>query len=219
MWCIQQITPEYRERMYRVLDLYKKEHDAAHPVVCMDEKSKQLLEDMRKPIVASPGSYEKYDYEYKRKGTCNLFVAIAPKAGMRFIKVTDTRTKTDFASFIEDLVETHFPKVDYIQLVLDNLNTHFEGSLKEAFGERKARKLLRKIRFIHTPKHASWLNMAEIEINIMDRQCTGGRIASKKKLHADVQKWSKERNERKCTIEWKFTRQVTDKKLSKHYVS
>lgn len=219
MWCIQQITPEYRKRMYRLLDLYKEPYDPHHPVVCMDEKSKQLLEDSRQPIAAKPGSMERYDYEYKRKGTCNIFVAVNPKEGMRFIKVTHTRTKADFANFIKDLVEVHYAKAEYIQIVLDNLNTHFEGSLIETFGKRDAAKIIKRIRFIYTPKHASWLNMAEIEINIMDRQCTGGRIASKEKLKTRVMKWAKQRNKDKSTIDWKFTRQDADKKLSKHYVS
>jgi len=219
MWCIQTITPEYRERMYRLLDLYKDAYDPKHPVVCMDEKSKQLLEDNRKPITAKPGSLEKYDYEYKRNGTCNIFVAVAPGACMRYVKVTDTRKKDDFAYFVQDLVEKQFCDVEYIQLVMDNLNTHFESSLLATFGKRKTKSLMKKLRFIYTPKHASWLNMAEIEINIMDRQCTGCRIESKEKLEASLSQWTKERNENKCTIEWKFTRQDADKKLSKHYVS
>jgi hypothetical protein len=219
MWCIQEITPEYRKRMYRLLDLYGKGYDAVHPVVCMDEKSKQLLEDIREPIAAKPGRIMKYDYEYKRKGTCNLYLAVDPKGGMRFVKVTDTRTKADFAYFMKDLADKHFPKAEYIQIVLDNLNTHFEGSLIETLGKRETNRLMKRIRFIYTPKHASWLNMAEIEINIMDRQCTGGRIGSKKKLTAAVTKWVKGRNKKKCTIDWRFTRQDADKKLSKHYVS
>jgi len=149
----------------------------------------------------------------------NIFVAVEPKGGTRIIKVTDTRTKKDFAYFVEDLVENHFTNANYIQLVLDNLNTHFEGSLIETFGKRKTNRLMKKVRFIYTPKHASWLNMAEIEINQMDRQCTGGRIESKKRLESDVTIWSKERNRNECKIEWKFTRQDADKKLSKHYVS
>jgi len=153
MWCIQEITKEYRTRMYRLLDLYKQAYDPCQPMVCMDEKSKQLLEDSRQPIKAKPGKPEKVDYEYRRKGTCNIFVAVVPKAGMRIVKVTDQRTKEDFAYFIEELVEKHFRKATYIQLVLDNLNTHFEGSLIETFGKRKANRLLKKIRFIYTPKH------------------------------------------------------------------
>ena len=219
MWCIQEITEEYKLRMYRLPELYKEKYDPYQPVVCMDEKSKQLLEDNRNAIKAKPGQPEKYDYEYKRKGTCNLFVAVEPKGGKRFVKVTGTRTKTDFAYFVKDLAEKHFPKANCIQLVLDNLNTHFEGSLIETFGRRKATRLMKKIKFIYTPKHASWLNMAEIEINIMDRQCTGGRIESTEKLESNVTIWSKKRNKDKCNIEWKFTKQDADRKLSNHYVS
>jgi len=219
MWCIQEITPEYRERMYRLLDLYKAKPDSARPVICMDEKSKQLIEDIRKPIAASQGSCEKYDYEYRRNGTCNIFMAIAPKAGIRIVKVTQTRGKADFAYFIRNLLAVHFPKVRYIQLVLDNLNTHFENSIVETFGKKEAAGILKKVKFIYTPKHASWLNMAEIELNIMDRQCTGGRMSSKELVSSEVQKWAKGRNKKKCTIQWKFTRQDADRKLSKHYVS
>jgi hypothetical protein len=218
MWCIEEITAEYRKRMYQLLNLYKLPYDPKHPVICMDEKSKQLLKDIRSPLAAKPGSLEKYDYEYKRSGTCNIFMAVEPKAGMRFVQVTDTRTKADFAYFIDWLI-SKYPKTDYIQLVLDNLNTHFEGSLIETFGKRKAKALMKKIKFIYTPKHASWLNMAEIEINIMDRQCTGARIESKEKLNTQVQQWAKNRNKTQATIEWKFTRQQADKKLSKHYVA
>jgi hypothetical protein len=219
MWCIQAITEEYRSRMYCLLDLYQRGNDPQLPLVCMDEKSKQLLEDGREPIKAKPGKLEKYDYEYRRKGTCNIFVAVAPKAGIRIVKVTNTRTKNDFAHFVEELITIHFPEAACIQLVVDNLNTHFESSLIVAFGKRKATKLLKKIKFIYTPKHGSWLNMAEIEINIMDRQCTGGRIESKEKLESDLLIWSKERNDRHSTIDWKFTRQDADKKLANHYVA
>lgn len=219
MWCIQEITKEYRTRMYHLLELYKQAYDPIRPVVCMDEKSKQLLEDSRQSIKARPGKLEKYDYEYKRKGTCNIFVAVAPQAGVQVIKVTATRTKEDFAYFVEELVEKHFSKATCIQLVLDNLNTHFEGSLIETFGRRKAARLQKRIKFIYTPKHGSWLNMAEIEINAMDRQCTGGRIESKERLESDLMIWSKERNDNHCNIKWQFTRQDADKKLSKHYVA
>jgi hypothetical protein len=219
MWCIQAITEEYRTRMYRLLELYQQAHDPNQPLVCMDEKSKQLLEDSRRPILAKPGQLEKYDYEYKRKGTCNIFVAVAPKAGMRIVKVTDTRKKEDFAYFVEDLIENHFPNASCIQLVLDNLNTHFATSIIEAFDKTKADRILERVKFIHTPKHGSWLNMAEIEINIMDRQCTGGRIASKEILESELMSWSNDRNEKQRNIEWKFTRQDADRKLSRHYVA
>lgn len=219
MWCIQAITEEYRTRMYRLLELYQQAHDPNQPLVCMDEKSKQLLEDSRRPILAKPGQLEKYDYEYKRKGTCNIFVAVAPKAGMRIVKVTDTRKKEDFAYFVEDLIENHFPNASCIQLVLDNLNTHFAASIIEAFDKTKAGRILERVKFIYTPKHGSWLNMAEIEINIMDRQCTGGRIASKEILESELMSWSNDRNEKQRNIGWKFTRQDADKKLSRHYVA
>jgi hypothetical protein len=205
--------------MYRVLELYKAPYDSRHPVVCMDEKSKQLLEDSRQPIAAKPGSPEKIDYEYKRKGTCNIFMAVEPKGGKRVVKVTDTRTKQEFACFMRELVDVHYAKAEYIQVVLDNLNTHFESSFTETFGQREAKRVLSKLKFVYTPKHGSWLNMAEIEINIMDRQCTGDRIGSKEQLKKRVIKWSGFRNKRKCTIEWKFTKQDADEKLSKHYVS
>lgn len=219
MWCIQRITEEYRIRMHRLLDLYQQQYDPSQPVVCMDEKSKQLLQDSRPSIKAKPGKPEKYDYEYRRKGTCNIFVAVAPKAGLRIVKVTDTRTKKDFAYFIEYLVKNHFLKATCIQLILDNLNTHFEASLIETFGPRKAATLLKKIKFIYTPKHGSWLNMAEIEINVMDRQCTGGRIETKEKLESNIMSWSNDRNQKKCKIEWSFTSKQADNKLSKHYVA
>ena len=219
MWCIQVITPEYRARMYNLLKLYKMEYDPNLPLVCMDEKSKQLLEDTREPIDARPGSVGKYDYEYKRKGTCNIFVAVAPTLGKRVIKVTDTRKKDDFAYFIKELIEDHFPEATCIQLVLDNLNTHFATSLFETFGEEKAKQLLERVKFIYTPKHGSWLNMAEIEINVMDRQCTGGRIATKDDLIFNLGAWTKNRNRNENKILWSFTRKDADKKLSKHYVA
>ena len=150
MWCIQEITEEYRTRMYRLLDLYKQPYDPIRPMVCMDEKSKQLLADSRQPIKAKPGKLEKFDYEYKRRGTCNIFVAVVPKAGRRIVKVTDTRTKADFAYFIKDLVDKYFRRATCIQLVLDNLNTHFAGSLTETFGKRTTNRLLKKLSsFIH----------------------------------------------------------------------
>ncbi len=218
MWCIQDLTPEYRKRMYRLADLYQADADPQYPVVCLDEKSKQLLQDTRAPLSGGPGKPQKYDYEYERKGTCNVFVAVAPKEGRRVVKVTDRRAKADFAHFVEELVDNHFAEATQIQLVLDNLNTHFAGSLVETFGALKAERLLKKVCFIHTPVHASWLNMAEIEIGVMDRQCTGGRIASKEALVAEVESWSRARNEKQLGIKWTFTKQQAYMKLAKHYV-
>jgi hypothetical protein len=219
MWCIQKITPEYRSRMYALLSLYRQQYDENHPLICVDEKSKQFLEDSRKPIAMKPGSPFKYDYEYKRKGTCNLFVAIEPKGGKRIVKVTETRTKPDYAHFIKELLEKHYPKAASIRLVADNLNTHFAGSFYETFSKKQATELLERIEFYYTPKHASWLNMAEIEINVMDRQCTGGRIDNLTEMESEVDAWVCKRNKDKKTIDWSFTRQDADRKLSKHYVT
>jgi len=217
MWCIAVITLEYRERMYRLLDLYEEAYDPIRPVVCIDEKSKQLIEDTRKPILMKPGSVAKHDYEYKRNGTKNIFVAVEPKAGKRTITITKTRKKQDFATFVRNLVENEYKQAKEIRIVLDNLNTHFEKSFYETFSEVEAKHLLDKITFCYTPKHGSWLNMAEIEINMMDRECLGKRIRSEKLLKERLQIWTKERNDVKKKINWTFTKQDADKKLSKQY--
>ncbi len=217
MWCIAEITLEYRERMYRLLDLYEEQYDPKRPVVNVDEKSKQLIEDIRKPIRMKPGSVAKHDYEYKRNGTRNIFVAVEPKAGKRIITVTRTRKKNDFANFVRDLVKNEYGQATEIRMVLDNLNTHFEKSFYETFSKKEAKELLDKITFCYTPKHGSWLNMAEIEINIMERECLGKKIGSEKLLKQRIKAWAKERNKEKKKINWTFTRQDADRKLSKHY--
>lgn len=217
MWCIAEITPEYRERMYRLLDLYEEEYDPEYPVICVDEKSKQLIEEIRTPIPMKPGQPEKYDYEYIRRGTRNIFVAVEPKGGRRFNKVTKTRKKVDFARFVRELVRSRYQKATLIRIVLDNLNTHFENSFYETFAKEEADEILSKVAFYYTPKHASWLNMAEIEINIMDRQCLGRKIGSENLLKRQINSWTKESNKLKKKIIWKFTKQHADKKLSKYY--
>jgi len=219
MWCITAITPEYRERMYKVLDLYRGKYNKLYPVICFDEKSKQLLEDSRKPIPLKPGSPLKYDYEYARHGTCNIFAAVEPKAGRHFIKVTDRRTKGDFAIFIRELVEKEYKGALQVRIVLDNLNTHFEKSFYETFSKEEAKSLLKKVQFIYTPKHASWLNMAEIEINMMDKECLDRNIKSRELLEKELGAWARQNNIEKKKIKWGFTRKKADKKLSKYYVS
>jgi hypothetical protein len=219
MWCITCITAEYRERMYKVLDLYREKYDKQFPVVCFDEKSKQLLEDSRKPIPLKPGSPEKYDYEYIRHGTCNIFTAVEPKAGRHFIKVTEQRTRSDFAIFIRELAEKEYKQAKRIRIVLDNLNTHFEKSFYETFSEEETKKLLKRIQFVYTPKHASWLNMAEIEINMMAKECLGRNIKSRELLEKELEAWANQNNIEKRKIKWSFTRKKADKKLSKYYVS
>lgn len=219
MWCITAITTQYRERMYKLLDLYATAYDEDYPVVCMDEKSKQLIIDIRKTIPLKPGSLEKYDYEYKRNGTRNIFVAVEALAGKRKIKVTQTRKKGDFAHFIKEVIDQDYPQVKKVRLVLDNLNTHFSSSFYETFSKEEAERILGKIDFYYTPKHGSWLNMAEIEINMMDRECLARRIGEAEKLINEINDWTENRNEVKKKIYWKFTKQDADEKLAKHYVA
>lgn len=218
MWCIAAITAEYRERMYNLLNLYSRKYNEHYPVICVDEKSKQLLEEKRKVIQMKPGSPEKYDGEYKRMGTQNIFVAVEPLAGKRYIKVTDQRKKTDYAHYIKDLV-ARYPNAKKIQLVADNLNTHFESSFYETFNKQEAKSILKKIKFHYTPKHGSWLNMAEIEINMMDRECLDRRIGQKEILKNEIASWEKQRNRERKKIKWTFTKKKADEKLSKHYVA
>ena len=219
MWCITKITQEYRKRMYRLLDLYNKPYDPKIPVICFDEKSKQLLEDSRTPIPMKPGSVKKYDYEYRRNGTCNIFVAVEPKAGKHHIQVTDHRKRKDFAQFVKWLIDKKYKKVKKIKMVLDNLNTHFKKSLYETFSKKECNRLLKRITFIYTPKHASWLNMAEIEINLLDHECLDRNIGNRQELERQVDTWCIQNNLARRKINWSFTRYKADKKLSQLYVS
>ena len=170
MWCIGALTAQYRQRMYDLLALYARPFRSQEPVVCVDEKSKQLLRDTRAALPVQPGAPAKQDYEYARAGTCNLFVAVEPKGGRRTVEVTDHRAKIDFVAFVKHLLEHVYAKARRIHLVLDNLSTHFRVCFEAVLGVRAARHLLRRVVFHYTPKHASWLNMAEIEIGILDRQ-------------------------------------------------
>jgi len=201
------------------LAIYARPYNAEEPVVCVDEKSKQLLRQTRSPLPMQPGQVAKEDYEYKRAGTRNIFVAVEPQGGRRFVEVTLRRTKPDFVSFVKNLVETVYAAAAIVHLVLDNLNTHFQKSFVDVPGESAATALLRRVEFHYTPKHASWLNMAEIEIGIMDRQCTGQRIANAELLQESIQCWQQQRNAERRGIKWKFTRQDADRKLQRHYVS
>lgn len=219
MWCIAEITEEYRKRMYKLLALYTRPYDKEFPVVCLDEKSKQLMEDVRGVIPLKPGSPAKYDSEYSRKGTRNIFVAVEPLAGKRKIKVTLQRKKSDFAYFVKELITHVYADAKKIRLVLDNLNTHFVTSFYETFSKEEADKLLSKIQFYYTPKHGSWLNMAEIEINMMDRECLNRRIGNEDILKREVGCWARQRNRTGKKINWSFTKKQADRKLSKHYVA
>ena len=218
MWCISEINLEFRERMYNILDLYRKPYDPGYPVIGLDEKPKQLLDDSRKSVPMTPCHREKYDYEYVRQGNANIFMAIEFKAGKRTARVTSQRTKRDFAKFIKHLVDRVYPKAECLQLVVDNLNTHNESSLYEMYSSEEAERILSKIEFHYTPVHASWLNVAEIEIGVMDTECTRRRIPDKDTLRKEVIAWSKRRNEQKMKIDWRFTKQKADEKLSAYYV-
>lgn len=217
MWCIQEITPEYRKRMYNILDLYKEEYNPLKPVLGIDEKPKQLIEDSRKPIALKRGKFAKQDYEYIRRGNANIFMGVEPKGGKRHTEVTDQRTKKDFALYMKYLVDVKYPDVKVLRIVVDNLNTHNESSFYETFDVREAKRILKKIEFHYTPTHASWLNVAEIEIGIMDRECTNRRIKDKEILTSEVKAWEKRRNKKRKKINWTFTKEKAHKKLAKYY--
>lgn len=206
MWCINKITPEFRKRMFDVLEVYERPFNPDYPVVCVDEKSKQLLQDVRQAHTPDRERVARQDYEYKRNGTCNLFVAVEPKAKKRIVRVTKRRTKKDYASFIKHLCLHVYKRVKKIILVEDNLNTHNDGSLIEAFGEREGARLSRKIERHSTPKHASWLDQAEIEIHALETQCLDRRIPDFHTMQSEVAACVRRRNRDNCGINWQFTK-------------
>lgn len=207
MWCIPTITTEFIHKMLDVLEVYERPYDKQKPVVCMDEKSKQLLKDTRALIAGKPGKPTKADYEYERNGTVNLFVAVEPKGGKRAVRVTRHRGKNDYASFIKYLVTHVYKKAKKVILVEDNLNTHNKGVLIEVLGEKEGAKIARKIEWHFTPKHASWLDQAEIEIHSLEQQCLNRRIPDFHTMQSEVSAWVKKRNQDKCSINWQFTRE------------
>jgi hypothetical protein len=208
MWCVAKITPEYIERMEHIIDLYRTPLPHTEALLCMDEKSKQLIEDVCPVIPERTGVYRHRDHEYERSGTRNIFVAIEPCEGHREVTVTDRRTKKDFGQEIKLIaLLPRYAKKTMIHIVLDNLNTHFEGSLIEALGKRETKQLMKRIKFHYTPKHASWLNMAEIEIGILSRQCIRGRIGKEEKLKKMIKIWKEKRNAQKKKIHWGFTKE------------
>src|SRR3990167_1615394 len=213
MWCIGKINTQYKKRMYDLLDLYLEPYDSRFPVVGIDEKPKQLIGDSRKPIPIQPGKPEKYDYEYVRNGNANIFVCVEPKHGKRITKVTKQRTKKDFAKFMKGIVLS-YPYAEKLRVVLDNLNTHFESSFYETFEKDEAEKILSKLEFHYTPKHASWLNVAEIEISAIDKECTDRRMKGISFLRDEVKACTKMRNSEGRKIDWRFTKADADKKLS-----
>lgn len=203
--------------MEEVLDIYCKPYDPKFPQICMDETNKQLTKETRVPIKASPGSPKRYDAEYERNGTSNIFIAYEALAGTRITKTTDRRTKIDWAHFIKELVDGHYQDAEKIILVMDNLNTHNKSSLYEAFSPKEAKRIADKLEIHFTPKHGSWLNMAEIELSHLSRQCLDRRIESRELLAKEVEAWNNERNKMKVKTNWRFTTQDARIKLKKLY--
>ncbi len=201
--------------MHDLLDLYAEPYDPKRPVLCFDEKNKQLLGQPKKPL---RGKVTREDYNYKRNGTRNIFMAVEPKGGRRCTEVTKQRKKSDFACFIKRLGDERYPDADIIRLVMDNLNTHDTSSFYETFPRKEAKRILNRLEFHYTPKHASWLNMAEIEIGVMDRQCLKGRIPNETVLKRQIALWQRRRNYDRVGIRWTFTKEKADQKMSRHYI-
>ncbi len=204
--------------MERVLDIYKRILNPEYPVVCMDESPKQLIAETKVPILASPGRPAIHDYEYKRCGVCNIFLACEPLAGKRMVKITERRKKSDWAYFIEDIAKK-YKSAKKIILVMDNLNTHTPGSLYETFQPEKAKNLWDRFEFVYTPKHGSWLNMAEIELNVINGQCLNRRIDNIGTIKRESFAWQKHRNNKGAKVNWQFTTGDARIKLKRLYPS
>lgn len=217
MWCIPKIDGEYVARMEDILDLYAEACDPTRPVVCFDESPVQLIGEVRQPIPAAPGQLERYDYEYKRNGTANLFVCLDAHRPWRKVKVTERRTAEDFAICMRELTDVDFPEAKRIRVVLDNLSTHTPGALYEAFPACEARRVLQRLEFHYTPKHASWLNMVEIEISVMSSQCLNRRIDSRERLAFELDAWQRKRNASRARINWMFSTEKARAKMARAY--
>lgn len=217
------IAPEHDARfvaaMEDVLDVYERPMDPKRPVVCVDELHKQLISEKRLPIAGKVGEVERYDYEYVRNGTANVYCAFEPLAGRRITKVTQRRTRVEWAELVRELVDVHYPLAEVIVLVMDNLNVHEIASLYEALTPEEAWRIARKLEIHYTPKHGSWLNMVEIELSALSRQCLNRRIASKAELETEVAAWTDERNAAKATVNWQFTTPDARIKLWRLYPS
>lgn len=205
--------------MEDVLDLYHEPHDPFRPVVCFDEGTKQLIGETRTPLPLQPGEPQRYDYEYERHGTCNLFMFCEPLAAWRQVEVTDHRTRLEYAHCLKYLADERYPQATLIRLVQDNLNTHSPASLYEAFPPEEARRLAQRFEFHHTPVHGSWLNIAEIELNVLNSQCLDRRIPNKETLIKEVVAWNLVRNQKAASVNWQFTTQDARIKLKRLYPS
>jgi hypothetical protein len=203
--------------MENVLEVYQKPYDSRHPLVCMDETSKQLVGDVQTPLPPEPGQVARQDYEYERQGTSNLFMCFEPLRSWRHVEVTNQRTAVDWAHFMRQLADVHYRDAERIAVVLDNLNTHGPGSFYEAFAPDEAKRLVARFEFHYTPKHGSWLNMAEIELSALSRMCLDRRIPDQPMLTQEVAAWKSERNAQSRTVEWRFTTDDARIKLKKLY--
>jgi hypothetical protein len=205
--------------MEDILEVYTRPHDPKRPLVCLDEVSKQLLADARPPIRPAPGRPRRIDYEYERRGTADLFLWYEPLTGRRHVRVTERRTRVDWAHTVRELVDEHYPAAEKIVLVQDNLNTHSPGSLYEAFPPAEAKRLADKLEIHYTPKHGSWLNIAELELSVLARQCLDRRIANRLALEREVAAWEAERNRLSGKVDWHFTTGDARIKLKRLYPS
>jgi len=205
--------------MEDVLSVYIRPYDEKYPVVGMDEICKQLVKETRTPLPMKPGETECYDFEYEREGVRNMFLACEPLTGRRYVKVTERRTKRDWAEFIREVVDVHYPKANKVVLVMDNLNTHVLYALYETFDPEEARRIIEKLEIHYTPKHGSWLNMAEIELSVLSGQCLDRRIGSEDELKREVAAWQDKRNQKEIKVNWHFTTQDARIKLKRLYPS
>jgi transposase len=217
MWCIPKVDAEFVARMEDVLALYAEPPDERRPVVCFDETPRQLIGEERVPVRAEPGKRRRFDYEYVRNGTANVFMFVDVNRPWRHAKVTDQRTCIDFAECMRDLVDEHYPDAERIRVVLDNLSAHSAAALYQRFAPAEARRILSRLEFHFTPKHASWLNMVEIEIGVMVRQCLNRRIAVKATLVSEIAAWERRRNAERAGIDWMFTVERAREKLGRAY--
>jgi hypothetical protein len=218
MWCVPTASAEFVAAMEHILDLYEQPYDPLHPKVCFDETNKQLIGETRQPLPARPGQVARYDYEYKRNGTRNLFLFFEPLIGWRHIEVTQRRTKQDFAHQMRWLVDIAYPDADCVEVVLDNLNTHKPASLYEAFPPAEANRILKRLAFHYTPRHGSWLNMAEIEFSVILRKL-GARVPDEQTLKRRTKAIEGSRNQAHSTVDWQFTSEDARVRLARLYPS
>ncbi len=217
-WIIPPLeSSDFVAHMEMVLDVYKMPYQTEFPVVCMDESPKQLIKETRIPIPAKPGSERKEDYEYERCGVANIFMANEPLSGKRYVKVTERKTKTDWAYFIKEIADIHYPEAKTIRLVMDNYGTHKPTALYETFAPEEAKRIWDRFEFIYTPKHGSWLNMAEIELHILMSQCLNRRIDTIEEMKIETAAWQSDRNNKEAAINWQFTADKARIKLKKLY--